>query len=56
MEDEETSNFYYLQPDDYVSAYENFKLQKMYNQEYYNEESMFTISGGPNEGNLAVAD
>ena len=53
---ENNSPFYYLQPSDYVSAHENYNLQKIYNQKYYTQESMFTIEGGPNEGNMAVAD
>ena len=53
---ENNSPFYYLQPSDYVSAHENYNLQKIYNQKYYTQESMFTIEGGPNEGNMAVAN
>tara|TARA_B100001057_G_scaffold494726_1_gene591921 strand:- start:646 stop:1518 length:873 start_codon:yes stop_codon:yes gene_type:complete len=53
---ENNSPFYYLQPSDYVSAHENYNLQKIYNQKYYTQESMFTIEGGLNEGNMAVAN
>ncbi len=56
LSNENDSPFYYLQPSDYVSAHENYNLQKIYNQKYYTQESMFTIEGGPNEGNVAVAN
>ena len=54
--DDEQSPFYYLQPSSYVDSHENYKLQKMYNQKYYDEQSMFEISGGKNSGNMAVAN
>ena len=54
--EDDKSPFYYLQPESYVTAHENYKLQKMYNQKYYDEQSMFQISGGTNSGNMAIAD
>jgi len=49
------SPFQYIQSTDYVTAYENYKLQKLYNHTHYEDMSKYVIDGGENQGTLAVA-
>ena len=54
--EENNEPFYYIQPKKYVDAYKNYKLQKMYNHEYYEEESLYEIDDTTNSGEKRLAD
>lgn len=52
---DEESLFYYIQPTEYVTAYQNYKLQTLYNHKHYKDMSKYVIDSGENKGSLAVA-
>lgn len=53
---EQNQPFHYVQSKEYLKSHTNYNLQKEFNHEYYNDESMTPITGGVNEGDMRVAD
>lgn len=53
---EETEDFYYIQSDEYVEAYENYKIHLENKHPYYEDSAKYNIDGGINDGNLKVAN
>ena len=53
--EENKEPFYYIQSDEYVKAYQNYKLEKLHNHPYYEDESYYKIDG-INSGEERVAD
>jgi len=52
---EKNEPFHYLQNNKFVEAHKNYNLQKQNNQNYFDEESMYQIVGGENDGKLTEA-
>lgn len=54
--EDETEPFYYIQNEEYVNAYENYKLQKKFNHSYYEEESLYNVGKEDGTNKKIVAD
>ena len=52
----EDTNFYYIQSDEYVEAYQNYKAHLENQHEYYEDTSKYLIKGGVNDGRMKIAN
>lgn len=50
------TNFYYIQSDEYIEAYKNYKTHLENDHEYYEDSSKYPTDGGINDGRMKVAN